>query len=265
LAVLALAQNVTFKDKAGNLTVSGLASWRVTRLDAEAVRIVGRGSPFTAVWTAEGLTLSGLDIEGRLSQGTGGRLQLRQARVKGNVVMRLVQNTANQGQRTTALTGAALDYDAGRDETTIDGAVSVATKLERSGELFELRGTGATIQLYPLGETREWPARSGSLGGPVTMRLLRTRSATQRERSEGTTDPVTVEVTGRADRLAFDEDGRRIVLAGSVTIVGSDAAGFGEIKANRAVVRLNERREVVDIDFDGSPGVARIRDSKPKR
>lgn len=256
------AQGIVFRDRARNLTISGLTSWRITRIDDALSRMQGQGRPLVAVWNSEEMTLRAAKVDGKLRQAKGGRLQLEQADASGGVGLSLASRRDGQPTRTTNLESDSLQYSASNDQAVLPGSLTIVSTVEGGRGNFRIAGSRATLTLAPLGEKAEMPLRAGEIAGPVTLRLETLREPTAEEKAEGRKAPVPVVVTGVGDRLVFNDQARTLTLSGNVAIDGNDGSAFGKVEAQRAVLTLNERREIVDLELSGEPGRATVSDRR---
>lgn len=255
LSAFAAAQNVSvWKDTAGNMVVKNLSSWRATRLSEKAISFKGVGAPFHATWKEQGLTVRAGSMEGTAQRDATGAYQLLKASIR-DVSSATIEETVDGATRTTELRCRTIQYDGADSTADLAGPVRIVSKAPSQSQSLEVTGSSARLSLTPIGEKSDWPLRSATVEGPITMRL----DSIERD-SAGKEEPRKVRVTGKANRATFNDSARTITLAGKVELEGSDSIIGAEVKADRVVITLNEKREIVDIEFSGSPGQSEIRD-----
>jgi hypothetical protein len=252
-AALAAAQGIVFSDKAGNMDVRGLSSWRTTRLDQTKARFVGKGSPLTARWKRQGVQFVGRSIEGLIQEDQGGSYRLSSATVGGGVTASLERADEKGNPRKTTLTAPTVKFDGARDLVEATGGVGVTSVYAADEQVVTLKGSRASLTLYPSSSRNASFARSGSIDGPVTMTL-----ETLYREPKGQKAPRKVNMVARCNRLTFDDASKTIRLEGDVEIEGSDPTTGGLIQqASEAIVTVDEKWQVVEIEFKGEPGVTR--------
>jgi lipopolysaccharide export system protein LptA len=255
LSVSAAAQNVTvWRDSAGNMVVRNLSSWRATRQSENTIVFKGLGSPFEATWKEQGLTVRAASMEGTAQKDEKGAYQLHKAAIQ-DVASATIEETVNGSVRTTELRCKAIQYDGVDSKAQLTGPVRIVSRVPAQSQSLEITGSVAQLALTPIGEKSEWPLRSATIEGPITMRL----DSVERDPA-GKAEPRKVQVTGKASRASFNDAARTVTLTGKVELEGSDSLIGAEVKADRVVITLNERREIVDIEFSGNPGQSRLRD-----
>lgn len=255
VAAIAAAQSVTvWKDAAGNMVVRNLSSWRATRVSDKAISFKGLGKPFEASWKEQGLTVRATTMEGLAEKDDKGAYQLQRATIEG-IASAAIEETVDGSVRTTEIRCKTIRYDGVGSKADLEGPVRVVSKVPAQSQSLELTGSSAHLGLTPIGEKADWPLRSGTIEGPVTMRL----DSVERD-PKGEAEPRKVRVTGKANRATFNDAARTITLTGRVELEGTDSIIGAEVKADRVVITLDERREIVDIEFTGSPGESRLRD-----
>ncbi|GEM_PF-3632452 len=254
-AAIATAQNVTvWKDAAGNMVVKNLSSWRAKRLSEKAISFKGIGAPFEATWKEQGLTVRAQSMEGTAQKDAKGAYQLQKASIR-DVASATIEETVDGAARTTELWCRTIQYDGTDSKADLSGPVHIVSKVPSQSQSLEVSGSSAHLTLTPIGEKSDWPIRSATVEGPITMRL----DSLERDPT-GKEEPRKVRVTGKANRATFNDSARTITLVGKVELKGSDSIIGAEVKADRVVITLNEKREIVDIEFSGSPGRSEIRD-----
>jgi lipopolysaccharide export system protein LptA len=85
--------------------------------------------------------------------------------------------------------------------------------------------------------------------GPVQFSL-----ETRRKKNSATQ----LRVKGKADRLDLGPDATKIILTGNVSIESNDASFSGEMEADKAIITLNEKREIADLELFGNPGRSKL-------
>lgn len=256
---------ITFKDKAGNMVVENLRSWKATLISDGKISFQGAGNPLKGTWKDQGLTVTASSIEGlaerfQLLKGTAvqdkpGAFRLKQAKISGDVVATIEQRSKSE-DRTTTLKCASIEYHADANTANLRGGVDILIKSPSNGQTFTMSGTSADLMTTPLGQTSEWPLKSGTVEGPIKLRLDATVKDAAAAR--GTKQVV---VTGTASRLTFNDENRTMTLSGDVHLEGDDSVIGGTVDASKAVIRLNEKHEVIEVSFEGQPGRSTLRES----
>lgn len=243
------AQQVVFEDKAENMRLEGLTSWRVQRLDAKRLRFEGAGRPFVGSWRDQGLRIKGNRIDGEARRGQGGALALSKADVTGSVQGTLTRTAPDGVTRTTELTSPRLTYNADTNRVAVTGGAVVTSRTSDGMSQSRLSGASATLDLNDPKASPSWPIAQGVVQGPVTVTFERLdRSAA------GPARRVTLRAT--CDRVEFNDAERTLKLIGNVKLDGDDELTGGSVRGvSLATIRLTAKREIDEIVFEGAPGV----------
>lgn len=254
VAAIGVAQQIgVWSDTAGNMKLSNLASWRVTRESPTKMTFRGQGNPFSGEWKEQRLKVRAQSVVGAAVKDEKGAYHLASAVIEGNVVAAITE-TVKSGERITELRATSIDYNADQAVANLKGGVRIVSRTPAESQTLELKGNAASVKLPPIGTRSDWPIRSAEVVGGVTMRL------DSIERGEEPAKPRPVVVTGKADRIAFDDSARTITLSGNVELEGSDTIIGANVRALKAVIRLDDKREVADIELTGNPGRSELRD-----
>lgn len=254
-AVAWAAQGVVFEDKAGNMRIEALASWRIAREAQEKYRFSGSGSPFVGRWRDRGLVVRATSLDGLAQRDDKGALRLEEATFAGSVRAEVMSKGRDGSERRSELTSPRVEYTRSTNRAVVQGPLVLISRAQGGREIGKLTGSRATLTLSPQESTDTWPIRSGVIEGPVTATLDVAGDGARGAQS----------MTARADRMEFDDEGRRLDLVGNVRITGADEATGGSVTGvQRARIRFNDAREVTEIEFIGSPGVTRYKEKSPR-
>lgn len=253
-AILASLQGIVFRDKAGNMSLENMKSWKGTKVDDNTMSFVGAGNPLRGQWKDQGLSLQqAIRIEGTAVRAKGNVFRLEQASMSGSVIAVLRQQGSG-GERTTTLKAESIVYTAEPSKAVITGGVDLKIHSPGISQTFNITGSSAVLDLVPLGEKASFPLSSGTIQGPVRFRLDGERKA-----AKGTSTAVVV--TGNAAKLTYDDASLTMTLTGGVHLEGDDAVIGGTVDASKAVIRLNDKHEVIEVSFEGSPGKSTLRET----
>ncbi len=245
----ASSEDVRFRDREGNMEITGLSSWRAKQLDDGSLSFTGTGSPFLGKWRDQGLTIRGQKIEGKAARSDKG-LKLSQATVSGGVRTEWVSERSGQ-TRTHQLNCNSATYDLAQQRLSLQGGVTWTTTSANSPRLMRLTGTSATVIFQTGAGTPSNSIESGTLVGPIQIRI-----ETEREvrADSGKTEVRKVTLTGRAGRATYSDSSRTLVLTGSIFLEGDDTVLGGTVDAAKATLRFSPQGELVEVDLEGSPG-----------
>ncbi len=244
---------IEITDKNRNMVLSGFTSWKLVKLDEHRARFVAKGS-LHGIWKDQGLDVLCKTMEGIFDRQTAGTNRLTTAEMSGGVVATMTKQEPKTS-RATVVRCERMIYDGDQSEAKIVGSTIITSTLANGSETFTMHGSGANLKLAPLGERAEMPVRSGHVAGPVTMHL-----ESMQLDSKGKSRKVVIDGKGRV--LTFDDVARIIVLSGDVELNGNDESIVGHVTATKATIRLNEKREVAEVEFEGEPGETSYREGK---
>ena len=237
-------------------------SSQVTLTGATTVRRTG-STASSRGRTTETLTVTGTGATLDLATLTRpNRDPLREINFKGPVkVTRTAQTALRQGGQEGSdltLSGPSLVFLNADQKILVPGAIQVEGSSTASGKpatQFTLRGSRGEVTLYPSQDRADFPIALAEVSGRVRITL-----DTTKEVQSGQTVPV--KLIGEADSLRFDDKKRTLRLLGNVVLSGSDTLMAGRITVREALVTLNEKREIVEIEMTGDPGEAQYEEKR---
>lgn len=237
-----LAQNIVFRDREGNMSLSGLSSWKATRVGDAELRFIGKGSPLIATWKKQGITVRSTQIEG-LAQSAGRSFSLKSTTVTGNTKIDLVGTQPGSNSRST-LTCTKAVYDAANSTVDLAGGITLASFSPESQRRFNMKGQTARLKIV----SGSWPIASGTVEGPIDMTLISVR------KSAGSAGTL-MTMKASAQRAEFVDAQRTITLLGNVSLSGDDDLTGGTVTGvDKAIIHLNEARDVTEVELFGQPG-----------
>ncbi|MBV6458918.1 MAG: hypothetical protein HONBIEJF_02057 [Fimbriimonadaceae bacterium] len=247
--------DVSFQDRKGNMSMRGLKSWVVKRVNDRTIEFEGSGSPFVGIWKEQGLEFRGQTITGTATLNSAGAYRLSKATISGNVIG--IRRNEKTGQ-TVTIRSASTSFDDQSNVAKIPGAFNLTLDDKLNDQNFKLTGTKADITLAPSEERDAYPIRALDVAGPVVM----TMSGTRLQESTKKRTPFTITAKGSA--LDYRDSSRTLTLAGPIDIDGEDDLIAGTVGARSAVIKLDEKRQPIEISLSGSPGRTTLRRPPPK-
>jgi len=254
LIAVAAPQGIVFKDKAGNMVLKNLTSWKTSLAATDRLEFLGKGNPLHGTWKDQGLTVEAQQISGTALKKANGAFRLASAEITGAVEATILQSTAN-GTRTSSLHSEFVSYNAVGSSAKIKGSFTFRIQSPGEGQSSSLKGTGAELQLAELGSATTWPILSGEVSGPVHVQFKGVTKETQG------TPPKTVVATATAKRMTISDQGRTVRLIGDVHLEGDDTVVGGSVDASQATLRFNELHELVEVELQGEPGRSSLKES----
>lgn len=248
LAIAAMAQAVTFKDKDGNMVLRELTSWSTLKKGESEFEFKGRGNPFIGTWRDQGLELSAQTIDGTAKKGKAG-FYLSNATVRGNLTAQIKQTEAGS-TRVTKLRSTQLVFKGSEDKFGIDltGTVRVESDLGNGKQLLTLLADQGNFQFAADGAKGN-SLSSANLSGGITVTL-------KEKRSNGL-----LNLKGTANRCVYQAGSpSTLTLLGNVVLTGEDDSIGGEMTAAKLVATLNDKGEVISLDAEGEPGTSSLRE-----
>lgn len=244
---------ISFKDKNSNMEASNLTSWRVTKQGEKSFTFKGSGKPFTTKWIKQGIEIDGSSIEGTTNQDTKGGLLLSQAEINGSVKITL-RRKRQKGTSTTIITTPKATISGQKNILTLTSPMHLESSTSDGSQSFQLSGNDAIFQLYPAStkKVEKAPAlsskiKSGIIAGPIQLSFKRMVHGT-------------IYVSkGTCEKLILEEDLKKIILQGNVSLDSADPNFPGEVSANQATLTLNDKLEIKDIEFTGNPGQTKVK------
>ncbi len=258
-AVLAFAaQGITFKDKAGNMELTGLSGWRAKQVDDNTIEFNGTGNPFVGKWKDQGLTLRAKTIKGTAKK-KGNAFHLAEATLTGGIKGNIVR-TENGVSRNNDFTCAQAVYSADTNHLDLTGGVTIVSTSASAPRSIRFTGPTVSATLYPPETKSNWAIKAATITGPVVVVIETVRTVKTGDKTE----KRTVVINGRASKAVYDDVARTIVLSGGVHLDGDDNVVGGTVEASRAIISLSEKREVIGIELQGDPGRTTFHENKPR-
>ncbi|MCW5943722.1 MAG: hypothetical protein KIS66_15935 [Fimbriimonadaceae bacterium] len=270
IAALAAGQARTYPitDKAGNMALRDVRSHRYEDHGDGTITFIVMGSPVLGEWKAQRMKSRAEEMTILANRGAKGALDLVQADVTGKSAEFTVERDSDGEDKKVAQTmrliSPHLRYLVAQERVTLDAPVKAEGSDPGAKRRWNLEGRSGVASLYPAEPKRadSFPLRAMTLEGPVTFSLNSVRKV---KRTKDGTTTETEEPTlykGKANRLVFDDATKTIVLTGNVTLETDEYELAGGEGAERAVLKLDAKRQVVGVEMNGAPGVSTIR--KPK-
>jgi hypothetical protein len=250
-----LQDGVTFKDKQGNMSMRGLTSWVLKRIDDDTISFEGSGAPFVGKWRDQGLEFTGRTIKGTATKNAAGAYRLTQATISGAVVGVVREDAKKQ---TLTIRTESCSYDGKSDMATLPNAFSLRFDDGANDQVLTVTGKRGSIGLAPWGEKDQYPIRTLEVAGPVEMSLGGNRL------QQSSQQRVPFRVFTKASKVTYVDATRTFTLAGPVEIDGEDDLVSGTVGANSAIIKLNAERKPVEISLSGSPGRTSLRQPPPR-
>lgn len=233
----------------------GLKSWVVKRIDDRTIEFEGSGSPFVGNWKEQGLEFKGQTISGVAILNSEGAYRLSRATISGNVVG--IRKNEKTGQ-TVTFRSASCSFVDKTGLAKIPGAFTLTLDDKSNDQHFKLTGTKADVTLAASEDRDAYPVRALEVAGPVVM----TMSGTRVQESSKKRTPFTI--TARGSSLDYRDGTRTVTLAGPIDIDGEDDLIAGTIGARSAVIKLDEKRQPIEISLSGSPGRTTLKRPPPR-
>jgi LPS export ABC transporter protein LptC len=239
---LSLQGPITYKDNAGNMAVE-VDSFKITRdPNADLYNFSGTGSPFSAKWLKQGITITGNALSGTfvpLAEGNRTRWDLRSGKFTGNITAKVDGERGNMDMK-------------GLDVFTIDHLVdSKRWKFGGSGSAItvNLPDTGATItgrqfEGFASGNSTRPEWESATITGGVRAVV------TQMDRKTG----QSYTVTATCPRVDIDKSERSVRLSGGARAEGNHPAmgpGGAVITSPVVILRFDaEMKTVTGVELE---------------
>lgn len=251
VAALALAQGGMFRDKAGNMEVRNIKSWRIQPEGKGKIKFVGVGSPtLKGTWRAQRLTITAGSLEAYVTADSKNAYALDTASMTGGVQVDRESPGSAGGTQSANVKSSTATYMAKEQRIEAKGNVTLHSQDDSIGQTIHATGSAGTILLSDPGARTSSVGRA-TLSGPVVLKMNAVRQVTE----EGTTKKVPYTLDGSADKMEYDAEKRTVTLTGNVKLSGDDPVLAGaEIEAARAVITLLASGEIEAVDFDGEPG-----------
>jgi lipopolysaccharide export system protein LptA len=265
--VLAQSQNFYFRDRAGNMKLSNMPSWRasVDRSNPNRYTFRGRATTGTVLgeWDAQNMTIRAKQIEGS-SRRVGNKMELENAELTGGVTVTMTRPSARRGatQRQTVTTKAdSMDLNGNTNTLTMKGGVTMTQ--DDPGAESSMTATGATgVAVLTDAEDKnaKGPVQSANLSGNAKITVNSARTVTE----GGQRRKVQYQIVSTASRVQFQllktgQDYGTITLTGNVVIAGNDPILFGEMRGyDRVVITLDSEMQPVDIEAGEGRGTTTV-------
>lgn len=270
VAALAVGQARTYPitDKAGNMALREVRSHSFEDHGDGTVTFTVQGSPVLGLWKPQRLQAKAATMTVLAAKGAKGALDLVQADATGQSAEFTIERDSDgedkKGVQTMRLVSPHLRYLVAQERVTLDAPVKADGNDPGAKRTWNLTGQAGVATLYPAEPKRadSFPLRAMTLEGPVRFNLNSVRKVKR------TKDGVTTEVEeparyqGKANRLVFDDAAKTITLSGNVTLETDEYELAGGDGAERAILKLDAKRNVVGVEMTGEPGLSTIK--KPK-
>lgn len=246
------------RDKEGVLELKNLASFRSTQVSKTQIVHRGKGAPrFSATWAERGLALSGESLQVVTDKNADGNFEISIVHVEGGVEGSLDETDDKGRNRTATLSCAAAELNTGKNLGFLRGGVAIDARFPEEAKRLKFTGSSAELGLVPLKTKADFPFTRVEVAGPITVRY---ESEVQDADTKKTRKVL---VTAKGARLAYDDVTRTLTLAGGVTLEGNDELVGTNVLATRAILKFDEKRDLVDVELVGDPGTSTLRD-KPR-
>lgn len=263
IGLAAAVAAIDFRDRRDNMTLLDMTSFNTQRTE-KGFRFRAKGDPLRASWKSQGLRFVATSIEGEAERDAERGFELKRATLDGIREAEFGPPDGSPRARFVRLSVVKLEYDREGEVASVvsPGAIRLVSQVPARRETFELQGSSARLEVVPIGREAEDPLRSGTVAGPVRMKLETLNVG----RPEDPADDESVTVEGRADRLEIAEFGRLLTLSGNVELRGTsvrlsdrevtdDAVLGGSVtRVERAVLRLDRERRIVEVELSAENG-----------
>lgn len=269
-AVWAAGQARTYPitDKAGNMALREVRSHAFEDHGDGTVTFTVRGTPVLGQWKPQRLRASAETLTVLAAKGAKGALELTQADAVGKAAEFTIERDSDgevkTGVQTMRLVSPHLRYVVAQERVTLDAPVKANGDDPGAKRSWNLDGQAGVATLYPAEPKRadSFPLRKMTLEGPVRFSFRSVRKVKRTKDGVTTEAEQPAHYQGKANRLVFDDDAKTVVLSGNVTLETDEYELAGGDGAERAILRLDAKRNVVGVEMTGEPGVSTIR--KPK-
>jgi hypothetical protein len=257
-----------YRDRAASFEVRQFSrmSSSTEGLQPGSRKIEAEGKPLLAEWFAQGIKVRTHQLEAMVSEVANDRFQMDSATLTGDAQLVLdgakIEPNNPQAIGLTEVNSQTIQVQRIGDgyRVTSPGPLDVksvgqGTRVVRiDGQNREvptrnetyLKGSKAEFTLDSESAAGQNPLRSGTIEGPVEVRLVRTDLNVQALQS-------TVKVTGNRLEMDLRASQPYLRLSGGLQIEGDDAAFNGVSNADTATIVLNERQAIVRVELSGSP------------
>lgn len=236
------AQNITFTDKAGKMVVRSIASWSTKLTDAKTIHFKAKGSPLSAAWPSQGLTVTANMIEGDAIRTDAGLV------LKGAILSGKVHTVAIRAKQTitTDSETATITMEGAKTSIVLAGGVSIDSVSPEIGQTLHASATSGSLGLMdPKGLT------TAMLEGEVHIKTMRRGNGIK---------PVTMTADCKRLDLDVSADPGLMTLTGNVKISGTEPALAGDIEASKVVITLDPNFQPTQVEATGEPGITHVRD-----
>lgn|GEM_PF-3700514 len=262
-AIGAVAQGVkTFASESGQMKMT-YTSWAAKMLDDGRIQFVAKGRPVRAFWGQQKATVECLELAGTATMKGKRDLKIETAQMKGGFTLvntLASSNRQSNAPQTVVLKSETADYTASTSTVKMAGSVTVANDDPGANRKMSVKGSSATVGLSPNLSQPDRAIRSAVLEGPVSFTVHGVRDV--RDAKTGKSAPVPVVIAGRANRLNYDGNERKLSLFGNVRIASDDPMLSGTVEGlTDATIVFNPRFDPVSVEMNGDPGTSTL---KPK-
>lgn len=250
LCAIALAQSPSsgsFKDKAGNMEVRRIKSWRIQPEKNGVVRCTFVGGPLLeGSWKEQRMRIMAASLEATVQGDASKAYTLVKGTMSGQVTVTVQRGEASR-TRTVTLRAGSATYTAGDQKVMAERGITVDSDDPAADQTLHATGSSGTLHLSPPGS--QTALEAAILSGPVTMKLVSSRVVEE----GGKTRRVPYTVNGSGNRLEYDAKARTIALIGNVVISGDDPVFGADVEAAKATITLTTSGEIEIVDFEGDP------------
>jgi lipopolysaccharide export system protein LptA len=230
-----------------------------TDIEPKHTRFVGLGNPMRGVWVQQRMTVETRRVEGRAVRIPNG-LQLEQATMSGGIdarMLRASRNPASRQDQVLTLRGAEGRFTILDNTFELTGGVNLNQNDPGANTTTAITAKRGTVALTQAPSTAAGAAiRTAQLRGNVTVNIRSERL----EEQQGQRRAVPYTLNAVAQVMTYSTEANTITLEQNVRIDGTDPTLIGSVEnVNRAVIRLDANGQPAGVDFFGSPGTTRMR------
>lgn len=244
-----------FRDKKGDLSLTGVGSFHFERIDSNHSRVVLKardGGKVHLVSQARRMQMEGSTVDATLSPDSSGSLSLNSATVSGGVhavVKRPSSQAGAKDLQTATIDASTAVYTAGEETIKVSGSVVITDSDPAASQQFHATGSSGLLRLSPA-TNKGRVMRDGNLQGPVELHV----SGKRAERSaNGARTLVPMKMDGTCDRMEFADAGQTVRMIGHVHLDTDDPTFPATLTTQTITIHLTAGGEVESIDSDG-PG-----------
>lgn len=254
LATTAFAQfAINYHDKEGNFAAVGPGGGSVNYRVNGPTRLTLKGSASEKAKIsskAQGISITAASVVAEVvTAGNRNRIQSVQATGGVDVVKDVGQNGTHQ---VTEIHASDANYAAGSTEgkLSLGGAVTIRSKDDAKRQTSVVTGNDGVVMVDPdaKGQTA---VRTATLSGPVKVDVLQEPQA----------DKPQAHYVATGDRLVYNNVSKptTLTLSGNVKVTGASNFIGDTSGVDQAVITLNEKGEMTEVNMTGGPATTHIR------